>query len=265
MSFEDFDLFLLPSRRNRIISIDDEKVYEDDAHFGWVSYFKRLSICMFIQCDPFRILKIHQVFHFRGVRFCFFHSSKRPNSYKSLINNLWQVWLQLVRMQKTLQNDNTTTKIALAIQWTNIICKIEQTHHCCVTPQLLRLEEEKKIAQCWLFYLIWFKQSPLLHWIFRVSDCICGRCWLQISTVGHCFVPKMMQIASNATRSEQYTQKLSCVHELVIGMNERWNGQIERCEAKGHGRLMVFCYSASRNGTKKLCILHNERFIVSRY
>lgn len=120
---------------------------------------------------------------------------------------------------------------------------------------------EKKIARCWLFYLIWFKQSPLLHWIFGVSDCICGRCWLHNSTVGHFFVPKMMQIASKWT----IRPKLSSVHELIIGMNEHWNGQMERCEAKGHERLMVFCYSASENGTEKMCILHNERFIVSRY
>lgn len=114
------------------------------------------------------------------------------------------------------------------------------------------------IATFPLYWYIWWKKNgPLLfvlfnliqaictlHWIFGVSNCICGEasckflCW-------SLFRAEKSKTELNTKRNEEWCTSLRCVRELVIGMNVHRNGQTERCEGRGHERLMVFCCNMS--------------------
>lgn len=58
-------------------------------------------------------------------------------------------------------------------------------------------------------------------------------------------------------------QKFNGSAKHCIQCAMKWSNKAV-CKAKGHERLMDFCYSVSINGTKnKPCILHNKRLLLA--
>lgn len=161
-------------------------------------------------------------------------------------------------MQKTLHNwTKKNTQHSTAMNWMLTTYAKFDKYNCHVSTLLIYLMEKNRPMLIILFNLI--QAICTLHWIFGVSNCICGgtSCKFSLLVTFSCQNKSKTELNAKNNAKIEVRSWIGNWHECA----SKWTNGTVRRERSREVNGFLLQYERILNMYTKMCILHNKRLL----